>query len=43
LADDGRAEAQYLLGELYLHNSFSQASRPRGYCWLSRAVAQQLV
>ena len=41
LAEDGHAEAQYLLGKLYLHNNFPQASRPWGYYWLSRAAAQQ--
>ncbi len=41
LAEDGHAEAQYQLGKLYLTNGFAEASRPRGFFWLSRAASQQ--
>ena len=41
LAKDGHAEAQYQLGKLYLQNGFSEADRPLGFFWLSRAAAQQ--
>jgi TPR repeat protein len=41
LAKNGHAEAQYQLGKLYLHNDFSEADRPTGFFWLSRAAAQQ--
>ncbi len=41
LAEDGHAEAQYQLGKLYLNNGFREASRPRGFFWLSRAASQQ--
>ncbi len=41
LAEDGHAEAQYQLGKLYLNNGFSEASRPQGFLWLSRAASQQ--
>jgi TPR repeat protein len=41
LAEDGHAEAQYQLGKLYLTNGFSEASRPRGFFWLSRAALQK--
>ncbi len=41
LAEGGHAEAQYQLGKLYLHNSFSEASKPQGFFWLSQAASQQ--
>lgn len=41
LATHGYAEAQYQLGELYLHEDYAGASRVRGFFWLSRAAAQQ--
>jgi|APSaa5957512535_1039671.scaffolds.fasta_scaffold00283_10 uncharacterized protein len=40
LARNGRAEAQYQLGRLYLRNGFAEVSRPYGFYWLSRAAAQ---
>jgi hypothetical protein len=41
LAEDGHAEAQYQLGKLYLRKGFSDASKPRGFFWLTQAAAQR--
>ncbi len=41
LAEGGHAEAQYQLGKLYLVKGFPDASKPRGFFWLTRAAAQR--
>ncbi|MFP6748904.1 MAG: tetratricopeptide repeat protein [Alphaproteobacteria bacterium] len=41
LAEGGHAEAQYQLGKLYLRQGFSDASKPQGFFWLTRAAAQR--